>query len=86
MYQVEFTKSADKQFKKLQPQFQAQLQKTIDTLKENPRPQGYTKLSGVNPAMYRVRSGNFRIIYSIKDNELMVYLLKVGHRKEIYKK
>ena len=55
----------------------------IESLAENPRPQGCEKLSGQEK--YRIRQGRYRIVYSIQDNELTVWIVKVGHRKEIYR-
>ncbi|WP_419779840.1 type II toxin-antitoxin system RelE family toxin [Maridesulfovibrio sp.] len=86
MYEISFTKSAQKQFCKLPSSVQSQLQPVIEGLKTNPRPHGYTKLSGQLSGFFRVRSGSYRIIYSIDDGKLVVMLLKIGNRKEIYKK
>jgi len=55
----------------------------IRNLAEDPRPIGCEKLSGQEK--YRVRQGNYRIIYSIQDNELTVWVIKVGHRREVYR-
>jgi mRNA interferase RelE/StbE len=55
----------------------------IDSLADNPRPQGCDKLSGQE--RYRIRQGNYRIIYSIQDTELTVWVVKVGHRREVYR-
>lgn len=55
----------------------------IESLSENPRPQGCEKLSGQEK--YRIRQGRYRIIYSIQDKELTVWVVKVGHRKEVYR-
>ena len=55
----------------------------IESLGENPRPQGSEKLSGQEK--YRVRQGRYRIVYSIQDNELTVWIVKVGHRREVYR-
>jgi mRNA interferase RelE/StbE len=55
----------------------------IGSLAENPRPVGCEKLS--DQERYRVRQGNYRIIYSIQDYELTVWVVKVGHRREIYR-
>jgi mRNA interferase RelE/StbE len=55
----------------------------IAGLAENPRPQGCEKLSGQE--RYRVRQGNYRIVYSIQDTELVVWVVKVGHRREVYR-
>jgi mRNA interferase RelE/StbE len=51
-------------------------------LAENPRPPGCEKLSGQNK--YRVRQGRYRILYVIEDDKLLVYVVKVGHRKDVY--
>jgi mRNA interferase RelE/StbE len=55
----------------------------IGTLADNPRPAGCEKLSGQEK--YRVRQGNYRIIYSIEDFELVVWVVKVGHRRQVYR-
>jgi mRNA interferase RelE/StbE len=60
-------------------------QRIIDRLlkfAENPRPPGCEKLSGQNK--YRVRQGRYRILYVIEDDKLLVYVVKVGHRKDVY--
>ena len=55
----------------------------IELLGENPRPNGCEKLSGQEK--YRVRQGRYRIVYSIQDKELTVWIVRVGHRKEGYR-
>ena len=55
----------------------------ISALADNPRPPGSQKISGND--RYRLRQGPYRIIYSIEDNALVVYVVKVGHRKEVYR-
>lgn len=55
----------------------------IESLGENPRPQGCEKLSGQEK--YRVRQGRCCIVYSIQDKELTVWIVKVGHRREVYR-
>jgi len=55
----------------------------IQGLADDPRPSGSQKLSGRN--RYRVRQGNFRIIYSIEDDKLIVHIVKVGYRKNVYR-
>ena len=56
----------------------------IQALGENPRPQGCEKLSG-QLDRYRVREGNYRIVYAIDDDALLVDIVKVGHRKDVYR-
>ncbi len=55
----------------------------IDLLREEPRPPGSVKFSGRE--YYRVRQGNFRIIYEIQNTQLVVIVIKVGHRREVYR-
>lgn len=60
-----------------------QLINRIASLAENPRPPGCKKLSGQEK--YRVRQGRYRILFSIEDQNLLVYIVKVGHRKDVYR-
>jgi len=55
----------------------------IEKLKDDPRPIGCEKLTGQE--LYRVRQGKYRIVYSIQDNELTVWIIKVGHRSSVYR-
>lgn len=57
----------------------------IQSLAENPRPHGCEKLSGKH-SRYRIRQGPFRILYEIKDDELVVYVVKVADRRDVYKR
>lgn len=84
-YTVEFIPSALRQFKKLPPAIQTQVQGVIDGLAENPRPHGYKKLHGKLKAFHRIDSGNYRVVYEIHDNVLIVVVVKVGDRSDVYK-
>ena len=55
----------------------------IDSLRKNPRGEGAIKLSGQE--RYRVRQGAYRILYEIQDTELLVFVVKIAHRSEVYK-
>ncbi|MFW5635860.1 MAG: type II toxin-antitoxin system RelE family toxin, partial [Thermodesulfobacteriota bacterium] len=55
----------------------------IESLGEDPRPTGSEKLTGQE--LYRVRTGSYRILYSMQDNKLTIWVIKVGHRKEVYR-
>jgi len=55
----------------------------INTLADNPRPPGCEKLTGLE--RYRIRQGRYRILYSIQDYELTIWVVKVAHRKDVYK-
>ncbi|BDA66331.1 addiction module antitoxin [Calothrix sp. PCC 7716] len=83
-YDVKFSKGASKQFKKLSPELQERIQIKIDELADNPRPNGVVKLvNGEN--RYRIRVGDYRVLYIIFDDVLLVTVVKVGHRREVYR-
>jgi mRNA interferase RelE/StbE len=82
-YTVFITKSVQKLLNNLPDKIASQLEKTMLSLENNPRPMGYKKLKGREA--YRIRQGNYRIIYEIRDNILTVTIINAGHRKEIYK-
>lgn len=81
-YKVTLTKTAQKQLDKLPGSVSQDLIAVISTLAQTPRPTGYKKLKG-RPG-YRVRVGNYRIIYDIIDKILVVEVIALGHRKDIY--
>jgi len=82
-YKIEIKKSAVKEIEGLSKRdLQAVLEK-MGSLSENPRQHGCEKLSGQEK--YRVRCGDYRILYTIEDVVLIVYVVKVGHRKDVYK-
>jgi mRNA interferase RelE/StbE len=82
-YYIEFAKPAAKQLKALSPQEQQRIKSKIDALVDSPRPDGVVKLSGEDD-LYRIRVGDYRIIYSIQDNHLLILVLKIGHRRDVY--
>lgn len=83
-YQVEISKSASKQLKKLPVDIQERLESKIQQLALDPRPDGLGKLqNGEN--RYRIRVGDYRILYHIYDDVLVVTVVRVGHRREVYK-
>jgi len=83
-YKIYFRKSAARELGKLPNPTVQKVIKRIEALAIDPRPVGCEKLTGQE--FYRVRQGNYRIIYSIQDNELTVWVVKVSHRKDIYKR
>jgi mRNA interferase RelE/StbE len=83
-YKIEFTAAAKRQFDKLPDASRRRLAEVVDRLSENPRPSGMAKLSGED-GLYRVRSGDYRIVYRIQDNRLLVLVVKIGHRREVYR-
>ena len=82
-YSIFFRKSVNSDFKKIPKRELQRVMQRIFELAQDPRPHGSEKLSGLE--YYRVRQGKFRIIYSIQDEELTVWVVKVGHRKDVYK-
>lgn len=83
-YSIEFTGAAKRQFDKLPGNAKRRLAETIDRLSNDPRPDGVMKLSGEGN-LYRVRSGDYRVVYRIEDGRLLVLVVKIGHRREIYR-
>lgn len=81
-YTVIITKAVQKTLSKLPDRVASKLESTMLSLEVNPRPSGCKKLKGREA--YRVREGDYRIIYEIEDNILRVLILDVGHRKDIY--
>lgn len=81
-YRILLSKTAQRQLNKLDDNLVDKLIAVINNLTDNPRPNGYIKLRG-RPA-YRIRLGNYRIIYEIFDNHLIINVIALGHRKDIY--
>lgn len=85
MYQVKFKPSAKKEFESFDKKIKIQIASKIDKLAENPESLKPEKIQG-SDSFYRIRSGDYRIIYEIIDNQLIILVVKIGHRREIYKK
>lgn len=84
-YVIEFLPAARKQFEKLTPKARQQVAAMIDRLSDNPRPHGCKALHGPLKGYLRIDSGNYRVIYEIHDKRLMVIVVKIGDRKDIYR-
>ena len=82
VYKVVITKTAQKQLDKFPDSITSFLIKAIRQLSENPRPQGYKKLKARDG--YRIRKGDYRIIYDIYDKILVVDVIAIGNRKDVY--
>lgn len=82
-YKITFKKSVAKDLSAIPKADIEKILAKINTLADNPQTEGAIKLSG--QALYRIRQGLYRIIYEIKDNELVVQVIKVGHRSDVYK-
>jgi mRNA interferase RelE/StbE len=83
-YRIEIQRSAEKELAVLASTLQARIFKAIDGLAADPRPNGCKKLSGAKNA-YRVRVGEYRIVYEIYDGVLVVIIIRVAHRREVYR-
>ena len=84
MYTIEYQKSVDKELRSLSIKIRKQVVIKILALAEDPRPKGATKIRG-SDSLFRIRHADYRIVYRIKDNTLVVLILKVGHRREVYR-
>lgn len=82
-YEILFKESVYKDFRKIPKKDLQKILSKIKKLGTDPRPAGGEKLTGQD--LYRVRQGNYRILYSIQDKQLTVWVIKVGHRKDIYR-
>jgi mRNA interferase RelE/StbE len=83
VYKIYFKASVEKDFKKIPNKDTRKILQRIDLLTVEPRPINCEKLS--DQERYRIRQGRYRIIYSIQDNELTIWIVKIGHRKDIYR-
>ena len=84
-YKIEWKKSASKELKQLDRLVIPKVVKAVEKLATNPTPPGGRKIRG-SEHTYRIRLGEYRIIYSIKSNVLVIEVISVGHRKEIYRR
>ena len=82
--QIEFTGSAARALSKFNETLQSRIAAKIDALANQPRPPGVEKLHG-HRNRYRLRVGDYRIIYEIQDRILLVQIVDLGHRREIYR-
>lgn len=83
-YGIEFAPSADRQFRKLDAETRRRLTPVIDALAHDPRPQGSKRLS-TSEHLYRVRCGAYRIVYAIEDDRLVVLVVTLGRRRDVYR-
>jgi mRNA interferase RelE/StbE len=83
-YAVEFSPRARRDFRKFANEIQLRLRPHIDALSNDPRPAGSKKLKGGND-LWRVRAGDYRIVYEVRDQILVVLVLRVAHRREVYR-
>jgi mRNA interferase RelE/StbE len=82
-YKIYFRESVQKDLKQIPQNDVKKIFNRVYLLESEPRPYGCEKLKGQE--RYRIRQGDYRIIYSIIDKELVIWIVKIGHRKDIYR-
>ena len=82
-YSIEIKRSAAKELTQLPPKDRGRIVARIQALADDPRPVGAEKLSGQD--RYRVRQGDYRILYEIEDQVLRIMVVKIGHRRDVYR-
>lgn len=82
-YKIFFKESVEKDFHRIPRKDLKKILARIKLLSENPRPPGCEKLTGQEK--YRIRQGRYRVVYSIQDEEVTLWIVKVAHRKDVYK-
>jgi len=83
-YRIEISRTAERQLKKLRREDQRRVVKAMLGLADDPRPKGSRKLAGYDD-VFRIRVGRYRIIYSIAGRKLVVIILKIDQRKDVYR-
>lgn len=83
-YKLLFTNRAHREFKKLDRDEQIQIFDAIEVLKQNPHPNNSKQLKGDLSDYRRLRTGDYRVIYQVKDNELEIVVVRLGNRRDIY--
>ena len=83
-YRLVFKPSAERAFLALPKDVQKRLDRRLLSLQDTPRPPGVKALTG-EPGTFRLRVGDYRVLYEIHDDELVVLVLKIGHRREVYR-
>lgn len=84
-YRIEVAPAVVRQLRTLDPAARRRIQAAIELLAEHPRPQGARKLVG-GDGEWRVRTGDYRIVYEVHDDVLLVLVVAVGHRRDIYQR
>ena len=83
-YDVVLSPKADKQLDDLSLLLQRRITQALEDLEPNPRPPGAIKLQGSDD-LWRIRVGEYRVVYTINDGKLLVLVVRLGHRRDIYK-
>lgn len=84
-YEIEFTRAADKAFSSLPEKVQDRIDDVLDGLEKEPWPVGHKKLKGSKDDFLRVRVGDYRVVYQVEEDRLVIVLIRIGHRKDVYR-
>ena len=84
-YRIVFTPSAERAFLALSKDVQRRIDQRLLTLQDNPRPAGITALKG-DAGILRLRVGDYRVLYTVHDDQVVILIVAVGHRREIYRR
>ena len=84
LYNLKWKRSASKELRKLPKPWLIKIISVTEALRETPFPKGYKKIMGTEHT-YRIRVGDYRVVYSIESDELVIDVIRVGHRQNIYK-
>jgi len=85
LYRVELFRDARQVLSSLSDKTRGQVSRKIDALATEPRPRGSKALQGKHQGLRRVRSGDYRIVYAVEDDRLLVLVVKVGPRRDVYR-
>jgi mRNA interferase RelE/StbE len=83
-YEIEISRTPEKLLKKLAEEDQLRVARAVLALAGQPRPRGARKLTGYDD-VFRIRVGRFRVLYTVSDTQFVILVLKIGHRKDVYR-
>jgi mRNA interferase RelE/StbE len=88
-FRIDLTNAAEKELRKLaksvQPKQVQRIRDKINALATDPRPPGVEKIQVPDLELWRVRAGDYRIVYQIEDDALVIIVIRIGHRREVYR-
>ncbi len=85
-YRVEMAETARRDFRALEHAMQGRVAAAVNALADTPRPPGCKRMRGKSPDVWRIRVGDYRVVYEIRDNVLLVLVVAIGHRREVYRR
>jgi mRNA interferase RelE/StbE len=85
VYRIEYSRPAEREFLSFPAALRARIASAVNALTSDPRPPGCRKLVAKEKDTYRIRVGDYRVIYRVHDNVLLVLVVRVGHRSKVYR-